>query len=245
MASYRIIATLPRTDWRMVVLAIDEHDTLFSASGCAIRIWQKADQNDATSYACIKELRGHDAIIRALKIDQTGRLFSGSDDNSIKVWQKTDSRDARSYECAVTLTGHTHRLIALDIDPWGRLFSASEVQLIRIWQMTNPHDVDYTFIKALKSPGITGIIKSLRVDGCGNLFVASYGIHLWQMMNSNDPTSYVNTAILGDKITDVVCLDSSGNLFSSYKGVLQIWGKTVPHDPTSYALMATSEEVSR
>lgn len=71
------------------------------SNDCKIKIWS------ASTGECLRDLTGHEALVRALSFDpRSGRLVSASYDRSIKVWDLATGRLIREFRGNEVHTSH-------------------------------------------------------------------------------------------------------------------------------------------
>ena len=71
------------------------------SNDCKIKIWS------ASTGECLRDLTGHEALVRALSFDpRSGRLVSASYDRSIKVWDLATGRMIREFSGKEVHTSH-------------------------------------------------------------------------------------------------------------------------------------------
>jgi WD40 repeat protein/transcriptional regulator with XRE-family HTH domain len=144
-----------------------ERNTLISvAEDQTLRVW------DMTSGACIRTLRGHTSLIKAIAYSPDGHLIaSATEEQIIHLW------DVESRHCLHTMHGHSNRIRAIAFSPDGRLLaSGSEDETIRLWNVASG-----SCLRTLT--GHTHLVRGVAFSPDGRTLVScSYDqtIRLWQ-----------------------------------------------------------------
>ena len=118
----RIGKTLFYTDFTAAVDISSDSKTLAVSNNQKIILW------DMHHHKCIKELKGHQYIVRACRFSPDGNYLLTCDKDTIRLW------DVKSGECFNNFNHHEASLKSIDFSPDGKkCISTDEKGYIKLW----------------------------------------------------------------------------------------------------------------